>query len=507
MQQAVRSIPYSRHRYSHAGAIVAVLLPLALVAAPLGCDAPAVTGPGHAKKPLEGQALALACPDGAMADAVAPLVRAWEARTGATVAVRRAPMTESDATDVGIIPAGELGRWAEPGHLAPVPAKLLTDPAFQWAGLLPAYGERLVEWGGQTVAVPLTGDGHVVVYRADRFAEKTAADAFQPRVGPPIAAPSTWEDFAEIAELFARLDKRPSLPPLPADPERLFDLFARVAASADRPGLRDFQLAARAEKDRDALAFQFAVTTGKPRLRTHGFAFAAGWIARLRASGALPPPGGSDDPVAALAENRAVMAVLSLDQLARLPRENGAVPPRFALAGVPGTRDVADVRRNLDIPPNFVPYFSGGRLGVVRARCQNQDAAFDLLADLGGPARGGELIATPGLGAGPTRVAHVDRERLLLWLGYGFDEARSKMLQDTMRHYVEQTVKNPTFGLRGPDRAGLIEAAAGPLRALGTDKLRPPDRLKQIEDEWQALDAKVPPDALLRWRQRAAGLN
>jgi hypothetical protein len=469
-----------------------------------GCDAQPDTG--VAKKPLDGQIFTIACPDAAMADAVTPMVRAWEARTGAAVTIRREPMAAGDAADVGIIPAGEFGGWADAGQLAAVPTKLRADPAFQWSGLLPAYGERLVEWGGRAFAVPLTGDGHVLVYRADRFGEKSVADAFAARKKPAPVAPAAWEDFADVAAVFAELDKKPSLPPLPADPAALFDLLSRVAASADRAALNDFQLAAQTDKNNEALAFQFAVTTGKPRLAASGFAPAAAWLERLRASGALPADG-PDDPAAALADGRAVMAVLSLDQLARLPREGGAVPPRFALAGVPGVRKVLDGARPDDGPANYVPYFGGGRLGVVRTRCANPDAAFDLLADLGGPARGAELISTPGLGAGPTRVAHVERERLLLWYGYGFDAERSKALQDALRHYVEPTVKNPTFGLRGPDRAALLAAANGPLRAIGTPGGAALERLKQVEDAWTALDAKVPADALLRWRQRGAGLN
>ena len=143
---------------------------------------------------------------------------------------------------------------------------------------------------------------------------------------------------------------------------------------------------------------------------------------------------------------------------------------------------------------------------MVRTRCPHPDAAFDLLAELGGPARGAELIATPGLGAGPTRTAHLDRDRLVIWLGYGFDEAHSKALQDAMRHYVEPAVKNPTLGLRGPDRWSLVKAAGAAVRKIGTGT-KPGDALTEVENAWQALDAKTPPETLLRWRQRAAGLN
>ena len=205
-----------------------------------------------------------------------------------------------------------------------------------------------------------------------------------------------------------------------------------------------------------------------------------------------------------------MLAVLSLDQLAKLPREGGVVPARFAITGVPGTREYyhAELGKVASgATPNYVPYFAGGRLGVVRSRCQNLEAAFDLLADLGSPTRSAELIATPGLNAGPTRVAHLERERLIIWLSYGFDEERSKALQDAMRRYVEQAVKNPTLGLRGPDRAALIAAVDSPVRQIGTGAVPTTEGLKQAEAAWLALDAKVPPPTLLRWRQRSAGLQ
>ncbi len=507
MQHPVRPIPDTRPRA--VALVVAASLALgAGLLALVGCDE-VRTNANAPPKPFDGRKLTLSCPDAAVADAVAPMAKAWAVRTGAEVVVRRGAMTPADDSDIGIIPAGHLGEWGEPGLLTPVPVKLrASDNPFQWFGLLPAYGERLVEWGGQTLAVPLTGDGFVLVYRADRLADATAAAEFAKQGRPPPAVPVTWEEFAGVAAGFAALDKKPSLPPLPADPERAFDLLGRVASSIDREALNDIQLAARAGRNRDAIAFHFSVVTGKSRLKTDGFRLAAEWLAGLYASKALPPDG-NDDPAAALADGRAVMAVLSLDQLARLPREGGAVPPRFGLAGLPGTRTYYHADQGkvmLDPNANYVPHFAGGRLGVVRTRCPHADAAFDLLAELGGPARGAELVATPGLGAGPTRIAHLDRERIVVWLGYGFDEARSKALQDAMRHYVEQAVKNPTLGLRGPDRGALVAAAGAAVRKIGTGT-KPDDALTEAENAWQALDAKVPPETLLRWRQRAAGLN
>ena len=287
-------------------------------------------------------------------------------------------------------------------------------------------------------------------------------------------------------------------------------VVARVASSLDRPALSDKDLDG-PNKDAERLAFLFAVKDGAPRLRAPGFTAAAEWLAGLHATGCLPAGAGSDDPAAALAENRAVLALMSLDQLAKLPRENGAVPTRFGLAGVPGARRYFDPARGAWAEAagqggNYVPHFSGGRLGVVRARCPHQEAAFELLAEIGGPERGAELVSTPGLGAGPTRVAHLDPNRLLPWLGYGFDETHSKDLQEALRQYVGQPVKNPTYGLRGPDRADLALAAGGALRKLGTGA-KPGDALAEAMTAWTAIDTKTPAATLRVWRQRAAGLN
>ncbi len=493
MQLSLPPIPRNRHRF-RAPLTIALLVALGPALGSLGgCDGATDTPPP--KKPLDGAALTLSCPDNAFADAIGPMVRSWEARTGAKVTLARTEMTPADATDLAVIPVGRLGEWAEPGHLAPLPARFRSaEHPIRWFEFLPPYAERLGAWGEQPHAIPLTGDGFVLVYDAKRF------DA------AGLTPPATWEQFAAVAAQFAGRDGKPSLPPLPADSERLFDLFTRVAASFDRPAFSDKDLADRTGEG-DLLAFQFALPSGQPRLRAPGFEDAAAWLAGLHATKCLPA-GGADDPIAALAEGRAALALVSLDQLARLPRENGVVPARFGIANVPGAGQYFDPRRGArlradrELRPALLRRAVGRRPravpapgGRVRSVGRNRK-----------PGARAELIGTPGLGAGPTRVGHLDNERLLLWLGYGFEEDRSKKLQNALRHYVGQTVKNPTYGLRGPDRAALTAAAGEALRKLGTGA-KPGDVLAEVTGAWAALDAKAPPAALKSWRQRAAGLN
>jgi len=489
-----------------AGATAAALAATAagLLLALNGCGGPEPTHTDHKGPAHAGAAIRVSCPDKELAAVLTPLAKTWAGRAGATVEVATDPMAPGDAADVGVIPAADLGAWADRGELVPVPSAVKANPAYDDSDVIRAYREHLCGWGGQPLALPLAGDAAVVVYRADRFAEERAKAKF----GRPPQPPATWEDFAALAELFAGLDGKPSVA-LPADPARLTDLFFRVAADYDRRALNQVELAKiRTDPNFEAevLSFQFRVDTGKPRLGSPGFVEAARWLAGLRDKRCLPDAPG--DPVAALAEGRAVLAVLSLAELARLPREGGMVSTRFGIGPQPpAARVYFDPAGKPVARPNYVPYFAGGRLGVVRTRCPRPEAAFDLLADLGGPARSQELVSEARLGVGPFRASQLHRDRLVVWLGYGLDADRSKQLQESMQRGLADDVTNPAFGLRCPDHADLTAALAAELRRLvGGEEKDAAQAMARAVAAWEKLGERVPADKLLAWRRRAAGL-
>jgi multiple sugar transport system substrate-binding protein len=188
-------------------------------------------------------------------------------------------------------------------------------------------------------------------------------------------------------------------------------------------------------------------------------------------------------------------------------KKNGKVPERYGIAPLPGTAaylDPATGRLNRS-GRNYVPYFAGGWFGVVRTGCKAPAAAFDLLADLGGPARSLEVVAAGGYG--PTRDTHLEPDRLLVWLGYGLDEERSKGLLEAVRQYVGKAVRNPAYGLRGPDHAALTAALGDGLAKLAAGGEKPEEVLKRITAAWEKADAGTPPEKLKAWRRHAAGLN
>jgi len=442
-------------------------LAVLLLAGCLGdSSGPDTTAP---KKPLEGTALAFRCSDDRLRGLLEPAVRVWSRETGATVSVGREPMKPGDAVDVAIIPAAELGAWADRGDLLPVPFSL-REPGhtYQWSSITAGFrSESAIGWGSQLLALPVAAETPVLVYRADR-----------------IATPATtWEALADL--LAAR--KGPGLAAL--TPVQLEDLFYRVAACYDRP--------AGSGQDGErgtALPFTFDLTTGRCRLETKGFVEAGRWIANLKARGILTVAE-KTDPAEDLNASRAAVAILSLAEVAKLNKDS-----RYILAPLPGTKSFVNPKTgNLaPVPSNSVPFLDGGWVAVVRKSGKNPDAAFALLAELTGPARSRELVASGGFA--PVRDSQLEPDRLIAWLGYGFDEAGTRSLQDAIRANLGIAARDPAHGLRSPDEADLRRALREELLRVANGSASPEAALKAAAEKWD----RTPH---LDWRRRAAGLN
>ncbi len=474
---------------------------ISLLLAATGCNTG--SSPTNETPAGAGVSLSICCAEPAFLAALTPAAQSWATRTGARVELRSTRMTPGDDCDLGILSIPEVGSWANRGELARVPRELrLADHHFQWTGVLSIYREQLSEWGGQAQAIPLAGDGFVLLYRTDRLADPKFIETFEQAHGRKPVAPATWEDYADLAVHLAATSGKPSLAPL--TDAAIADLFFRIAACYDRPAVAGGQ-----SVREGALSLLHDVSTAKPRLETPGFTAAAELFDRLAGGKCFAPPvpdGKPSDPAAAFAGS-AALAVVTLADLSRLPRENGIVPTRFGIAPLPGTKRYHD-RAGFTIStiPNYVPYYTGGRVGVVRSRCAKPELAFDLLAELGGQARSLEILSTPGLGAGPFRLIHLERERLPIWYGYGFDAPRTRLLQQAMQQYVRQEVKTPALGLRGPDQDVLSAAAARELGAIMTGK-PPGEALQNLTKAWNAIDEKTPLETRIKWRKMAVGAN
>jgi ABC-type glycerol-3-phosphate transport system substrate-binding protein len=456
-----------------------------------------------ATKSFEGVTLTVECDDRDYGGELAKRAAGWAARVGAKVVVLS--KSPNDGADLAVIRPGGIGAFAARGELDPVPLAY-RDPRhpLQWERTLAVYRTGLTNWSTQPVALTLAADGYALVYRADKFADERHRRGFAAKFGNrPLAAPNTWEDVADVAGYFAEATKAPSLPPLPADPERLLTLYHQVVACYSHESRASSDIA-----DNQENSLHFRVTdTWRHRLDAPAFQHALGWFARTHPF--RPPAGTPDDPVTALDTGTAVVAVLTLAEVGRLPRDGDVVSPRFQVAPLPGTRGAFDAAGKF-VPvarqANYVPYLgAGGWAGVVFKRSPHAAAAWDLLADLAGPEATMAVVSSPAAGVGPFRVEHLDSPTI--WVRYRFDAARTQALADAMRHYVGVNVVNPALTMRTPDRAVLMGKLEPHVRKAATGQTPAPAAMQAAIAEWNDYENAKGGTELTRWRRHAVGLE
>lgn len=410
--------------------------------------------------------LTLAAAEPADRDLLRQLARTWAARTGAEVRIADQPW--DGTADVGLISTAALPRWAEPGLLADIPPnlKLSSDP-YRWDDLLRVYTERLLTWRGRTVALPVLGEGMVLVYRKDAFGKD-----------PP---PATWDALLERAVKLGR----PSLPPVPADAERLQAEFFSAAACYDRQVVG--RIISREALGPDFFAFQFDTDTGEPRLDAPAFQHVARLFHKM-----APYRSTESDAPRAFNTGEAKVGVLSLAELGRV---NADVIEQLGVAPLPGAgfTFVKDKEQPVDqLVVNRLPYLGwGGRVGVVSAKCANPAAAWDLLAELGNPDRAAlDLVAAPKWGAGPYRTSQLDARALARWHAYGFPTGETERLTAALRENTGPGVQNYRLRLRTPNQHELTDALDADLRnILRSDT---PD-MKVANDRWRGIIRRMPP--------------
>jgi len=484
----------------------ALAVAMLLVAALGGCRPPL---PREVPKPrpFAGMTVRVACADPAYAVELARRGKVWGVRTGGTLTLE----TDWTKADAAILPPKRLGGLAAAGGLMTRPTVLSDrDNPLRWSEVLPAFQENLCNWGRRPVAVPVAGDGFVLVYRTDRFADPKAAAAHRARHQRELDPPRTWEDLRAVADTFFSLDGKPSLPPLPSDPAGAAVALNRVAACYDRSAGAGQLTKPEEQPPPTGSAFRFQVDadTAAPRLTAPSFVAAFGWFhdtAKFR------PPAG--DPRDALVNGSAVAAILSLQDVAKLPKgPGGLVDPRFAVAPIPG----AAVWYGPDGKPNpaaggrnYVPLLgAGGQLGVVFERTTVGEATWDFLTDWSGPDGADNTLGDLTLGAGPFRYSHLSMsEKAARWQRYGFDTQRTGQLARALAAFADPQVREPVCPIRTPDYAAREAILADAVRQAATGKLTGAQAAAEAQKAWLAQDAKTPQEELLKWNRHAVGLE
>lgn len=470
--------------------LLSILTPLVMAA---GCIERPTTLDPVPDRPHMGVVLTAAASDPADRDLLRQLGRSWGTRSGAEVRVADVPW--DGTTDIGLIRAAEMPRWAESGQLQQAPAALKTaNDAYRWDDLIPVYPDRLLTWAEHTYALPVTGEGMVLVYRRD---------AFDGKDGRPGEPPATWDELAGYANAEFRGQKY--LPPLPAAADRLQAEFFAAAACYDR--LAVSRLASGGKPPAEFFSFQLdapiSQKTGQvekidPRLTAPAFERVADLFRRMEPSRSTAP-----DAATAFRTKEANVGILTLAELGQLGPD---VAGELGVAPLPGTRVTFDAngqeRPTGQGSVNRVPYLGwGARLGVVSAKCTAPAAAWDFLTDVGLPDRTAlELISAPRWGAGPYRTSQLEIKNRYRWFGYGLAGNDTERLTSALRENLGLGVQNYRLRLRTPNQHELTAALDAELRKAIRGEVPPAAAMKAANDRWAEIIRQQPPD---KWRTQA----
>ena len=411
--------------------------PLIMVLALSGCNSTTVQ-PQAESPTIE---LTLVCTDQDFAETIAGSIQSWEVETNSRVTVEVRPIDALGQYDVAVLPAPWLGQVVTTGDgVATLPAKIRDrGAATQWFNILRNYANDLCQWGDDIKALPIAGDGVLLVYRKDLFAEARAD--YRKAGNGDLGPPTSYEELANIGAFFTQQRGKPALTALPKDDAELMSRFHRLAACYDRQARTDIGEEAKNDSSkRDINSIHFEQGTWQPQVESPGFVAAARWFHDTAQS---RPGQSQDNPIQALVDGNAVVALVKLSELSQLPvDESGAVESRFAIAPVPGTRffyDSEGTRRDFIGKPNYVPYLGDSAwVGVVAESSKQQPTAWELLSSIAARQPSIARLSDPNAQTAPYRDVHVDTERWPIWLRYRFPPSRDptvgRLYEEVPRH-------------------------------------------------------------------------
>src|SRR5262249_6793269 len=154
------------------------------------------------------------------------------------------------------------------------------------------------------------GDALVCFYREDLFQDAGHREAFREKYGRELGPPSTWEQFADVAEYFHNR-KRPgidrpcvSLPPLPSESDELDTVFYSGAVRLARRAVREDE--PKPPPAVEVFSFHYDLESGAVRIDTPGFVHALQLLQRLQG---FRPAQAIRDPPTAFEKGEAVLCL------------------------------------------------------------------------------------------------------------------------------------------------------------------------------------------------------
>jgi len=486
---------------------VSTLMSLALLCA---CgDKPATPAAQPAARPFEGQSISVIVPTldarlirGPLLDEVA----GFEARTGAKVRVLTPGWSDTiekidqslkspDANfDIYVAISMWSGTLLGGNHIEPVPEAV--KQKIDWDDVLPIYRNTVLSWNNVAYGLPYDGDCINLYYRQDLLANPEYQARFKKKYNYPLAVPTTWKAYRDVAEFFTGWDWS-------GDGKPDYGV-AGNRVKGDISMLQFFAQAAAFAKHPDDPAYYFDAQTLKPRINNPGFLRALNlWIETLK----FGPPGmanfaGHDvrnsfvTGQTALAIDWADMGVHAVNAAASVVKD------KIGYAQLPGSSEVFDSRSDRwDPRPNQVSSISGNWTFFVSKASKHKPLAFEFAAHMTSKALTKKMTAMSGTAVNPSRKSHFDNPEA--WNQSGFSTESAKAYLDT----ITASLSNPNvvYDITIPGASEYYQVFDAYVARAVSGELKPAKALDLAAAEWEKITERLGRKAQIAFYQ--ASLN
>ena len=434
---------------------------------------------------------------------------AWEEQTGGQVAVNAIPFSDIDSrvlaatgtntflADIYYLGSQTAGQLMASGQVVEVPEALQDRLGLEQ--IPDVYNRDQLSWNDTLYGVPWDGDMLMLNYRQDLLNDPAYQEEFSAQYGYDLAAPESWQQYADIAAFFTGKDwdndgaPNFGLAELPMRRNHAWNgFFSRAAGYTKHP---------------DDPAFFFDPETMTPRINNPGFVKALeDWKTALQWG---PPDMLSFDWAAnaqAFVGGRAALNIQWADiGPMSVDPATSVVAGNVGFGVTPGSTEVWNTAtgewETFD-QPNKAPFAGfGGWIYVVPNLSENPGAAMDLATFLGSPEVRVEAVTTPGCGVNPNSTELLDPS---IWIGAGFSEEAAEAYTQA----IEDSLANPNvvFDLRIPGIPEYKDALEiGVTKAL-VGEATPQEALDEVAAEWEAITDRLGRDQQAQYYRESLGI-
>ncbi|MBN9389795.1 MAG: extracellular solute-binding protein [Chloroflexi bacterium] len=415
----------------------------------------------------------------------------WEKKTGAKVQVVEIPFgdlyqrlytsfsTGAGEFDIAIYASNWIPEFAQANYILNL-EKYYPEKT-NWNDVVDKT-KKLMYVNGQRYSVPLDGDVIIGYYRKDAFENDQNKAKFKAKYGYDLAAPTTWQQYQDIAEFFTGWDwsgdGKPDYGVLEAQgPKDVgpFIFSARAAAYAANP------------KTPGSLFFD--PDTMEPSINNPGWVQALkDWIAIKKYGPAEMATYGGGTMRGNFVAGNYALALDWADVGVQAQDENSStIKGKLGYYVLPGSKKVWNIKTKAwdeSSEVNQAPFLGwGGWHGSVAAKSKVPDAAWDFLNYLDSTENSLKAVTTPGTARNPYRTQHFENPQL--WA----DSPTKYMDAGPYLQVLKQSnsLPNTQFDLRIPKSGRYSEVLDNWVQQALAGTITPEEALNKAANDWKQI--------------------